>query len=123
MNSTCEALINELEPGYLGFCDWEAYLWCLYALALSGRTRAAVLLPLGLLDNAEQVRTILLREGLIERVLYPSLTEPSANSMCALVVLSVGNRTVSFHNAVEQLPRFRFPDEINYPRPFSGLLR
>lgn len=74
-----------------------------------------MLLPLGFLDDAEQARTILLREGLIERVLYPSLTEPSANSMCALVVLSVGNRTVSFHNAVEQLPRFRFPDEINYP--------
>ncbi len=115
INSACEALINELEPGYLGFCDWEAYLWCLYALALSSRTRAAVLLPLGLLDDAEQARTILLREGLIECVLYPSLTEPRANCMCALVVLSTGNRTVSFHNAVEHLPRFRFPDEINYP--------
>ncbi len=45
INSACEALINDLEPGYLGFCDWEAYLWRLYALALSGRTRAAVLLP------------------------------------------------------------------------------
>ena len=115
INSACEALINELEPGYLGFCDWEAYLWCLYALALSSRTRAAVLLPLGLLDDAEQARTILLREGLIECVLYPSLTEPRASCMCALVVLSTGNRTVSFHNAVEHLPRFRFPDEINYP--------
>ena len=61
INSACEALINDLEPGYLGFCDWEAYLWCLYALALSGRTRAAVLLPFESLDNAEQARAILLR--------------------------------------------------------------
>ena len=117
INSACETLINELEPGYLGFCDWEAYLWCLYALALSGRTRAAVLLPIEFLDHAEQARTILLREGLIERVLYPSLTEPRANCMCALVVLSMGNRTVSFHDAVGHLPRFRYRlhHEINYP--------
>lgn len=74
-----------------------------------------MLLALGFLDDAEQARTILLREGLIERVLYPSLTEPSANCMCALVVLSMGNRTVSFHNAVGHLPRFRFRDEIDCP--------
>lgn len=77
-----------------------------------------MLLPLGLLDNAEQARTILLREGLIERVLYPSLTEPRVNCMCALVVLSMSNRTVSFHNAVGHSPRFRFRDEINCPDLF-----
>lgn len=62
----CIALIDYLEPGYLDFCDWGPFIWCLYALALSNRTRAAVVLPADLLDKAEQARTILIREGLIE---------------------------------------------------------
>lgn len=115
INSACEALINDLEPGYLGFCDWEAYLWCLYALALSGRTRAAVLLPFESLDDAEQARAILLREGLIESVLYHPLAESPMHGMYALVVLSTGNRSVAFRNAATPMPRLRFADGARYP--------
>lgn len=115
INSACEALINDLEPGYLGFCDWEAYLWCLYALALSGRTRAAVLLPFESLDNAEQARAILLREGLVESVLYHPLAESPMHGMYALIVLSTGNRSVSFRNAATPMPRLRFADGARHP--------
>lgn len=114
INSACEALINDLEPGYLGFCDWEAYLWCLYALALSGRTRAAVLLPFESLDNAEQARTILLREGLVESVLYHPLADSPIHGMYALIVLSTGNRSVAFRNAATPTPRLRFANEARY---------
>lgn len=96
---SCNALINDLEPGYLGFCDWGPYIWCLYALALSNRTRAAVILPAGILNVAEQARTILLREGLIERVVYFMHNGPEGQQMCALIVLSTENRSVTFHNA------------------------
>lgn len=115
INSACEALINDLEPGYLGFCDWEAYLWCLYALALSGRTRAAVLLPFESLDNAAQARAILLREGLVESVLYHPLAESPMHGMYALIVLSTGNRSVSFRNAATPMPRLRFADGARHP--------
>lgn len=96
---SCNALINDLEPGYLGFCDWGPYIWCLYALALSNRTRAAVILPADILDEVEQARTILLREGLIERVVYFTHNGPKGPQMCALIVLSQENRSVTFHNA------------------------
>lgn len=111
----CKAFINELEPGYMGFCDWGSYLWCLYALALSGRTRAAALLPIGSLDEAEQARTILLREGLIESVLYRPLADSSLYGMCALIVLSTGNRSVAFRNAATPKSRLRFANEARYP--------
>ena len=93
----------------------EAYLWCLYALALSGRTRAAVLLPFESLDNAEQARAILLREGLVESVLYHPLAESPMHGMYALIVLSTGNRSVSFRNAATPMPRLRFADGARYP--------
>lgn len=108
----CEALINDLEPGYLGFCDWDPFVWCLYALALSGRSRAAVLLPASLIDKAEQARTVLMREGLIERVVYFPHSEPSSYKMCELIVLSTENRSVTFHN-LPSFTRYMLPTPAN----------
>lgn len=108
----CEALINDLEPGYLGFCDWDPFVWCLYALALSGRSRAAVLLPASLIDKAEQARTVLMREGLIERVVYFPHSEPSSYKMCELIVLSTENRSVTFHN-LSSFTRYMLPTPAN----------
>lgn len=109
---SCEAVINDLEPGYLGFCDWDPFVWCLYALALSGRSKAAVLLPASLIDKAEQARTILMREGLIERVVYFPHSEPSRYKMCELIVLSTENRNVTFHNASD-FTRYMTPTPAN----------
>lgn len=109
---SCEAVINDLEPGYLGFCDWDPFVWCLYALALSGRSKAAVLLPASLIDKAEQARTILMREGLIERVVYFPHSEPSRYKMCELIILSTENRNVTFHNASD-FTRYMTPTPAN----------
>ena len=108
----CEALINDLEPGYLGFCDWDPFVWCLYALALSGRSKAAVLLPASLIDKAEQARTVLMREGLTERVVYFPHSEPSRYKMCELIVLSTENRSVTFHN-LSSFTRYLVPTPAN----------
>ena len=110
----CMPLIDYLEPGYLDFCDWGPFIWCLYALALSDRTRAAVVLPANLLDKAEQARTILIREGLIESVVYLPLSEPRPYMTSALLILSSGNRSVSFRSAIESGPRFRYVTETSY---------
>ena len=104
----CAALIDYLEPGYLDFCDWGPFIWCLYALALSDRTRAAVVLPADLLDKAEQARTILIREGLIESVVYLPLSEPKPHMTSALLILSSGNRSVAFRSVIESGLRFRY---------------
>jgi hypothetical protein len=108
------ALIDYLEPGYLDFCDWGPFIWCLYALALSGRTRAAVVLPADLLDKAEQARTILIREGLIESVVYLPLSEPRPHMTCALLILSSGNRSVAFRSVIETGLRFRYVAKTSY---------
>ena len=108
----CEALINDLEPGYLGFCDWDPFVWCLYALTLSGRSNAAVLLPASLIDKAEQARTVLMREGLIERVVYFPHSKPSSYKMCELIVLSTDNRNVTFHN-LSNFTRYMVPTPAN----------
>lgn len=110
----CTALIDYLEPGYLDFCDWGPFIWCLYALALSGRTRAAVVLPVDLLDKAEQARTILIREGLIEGVVYLPLSEPRPYMTSALLILSSGNRSVAFRSAIEPGPRFQYMAKTSY---------
>lgn len=110
----CAALIDYLEPGYLDFCDWGPFIWCLYALALSGRTRAAVVLPAGLLDKAEQARTILIREGLIESVVYSPLSEPAPYMTSALLILSSGNRSVAFRSVIDSRPRFQFITKTSY---------
>ena len=110
----CAALIDYLEPGYLDFCDWGPFIWCLYALALSGRTRAAVVLPADLLDKAEQARTILIREGLIESVIYLPLSEPAPYMTSALLILSSGNRNVAFRSVIESGPRFQFVTKTSY---------
>ncbi len=110
----CTALIDYLEPGYLDFCDWGPFIWCLYALALSGRTRAAVVLPSDLLDKAEQARTILIREGLIESVVYLPLSEPRPYMTSALLILSSGNRSVTFRSAIEHGPRFQYVTKTSY---------
>ncbi len=99
---SCNALINDLEPGYLGFCDWGPYIWCLYALALSNRTRAAVILPAGILNVAEQARTILLREGLIERVVYFMHNGPKVNKCAHLSFCR--QRTVASHSTTHTFP-------------------
>ena len=99
----CAALIDYLEPGYLDFCDWGPFIWCLYALALSGRTRAAVVLPADLLDKAEQARTILIREGLIESVIYLPLSEPAPYMTSAFLILSSGNRNVAFRSNLDRV--------------------
>lgn len=110
----CAALIDYLEPGYLDFCDWGPFIWCLYALALSGRTQAAVVLPADLLDKAEQARTILIREGLIESVVYLPLSEPRPYMTSALLILSSGNRSVAFRSAIEPGPRFQYVTKTSY---------
>lgn len=110
----CAALIDYLEPGYLDFCDWGPFIWCLYALALSGRTQAAVVLPVDLLDKAEQARTILIREGLIESVVYLPLSEPRPHMTCALLILSSGNRSVAFRSVIETGLRFRYVAKTSY---------
>lgn len=110
----CAALIDYLEPGYLDFCDWGPFIWCLYALALSGRSRAAVVLPADLLDKAEQARTILIREGLIESVVYSPLSEPAPYMTSALLILSSGNRNVAFRSVIESGPRFQFVTKTSY---------
>lgn len=110
----CAALIDYLEPGYLDFCDWGPFIWCLYALALSGRSRAAVVLPADLLDKAEQARTILIREGLIESVVYSPLSEPAPYTTSALLILSSGNRNVAFRSVIESGPRFQFVTKTSY---------
>lgn len=110
----CAALIDYLEPGYLDFCDWGPFIWCLYALALSNRTRAAVVLPTDLLDKAEQARTILIREGLIESVVYLPLSEPRPHMTCALLILSSGNRSVAFRSVIETGLRFRYVAKTSY---------
>lgn len=104
----CAALIDYLEPGYLDFCDWGPFIWCLYALALSGRTRAAVVLPADLLDKAEQARTILIREGLIESVVYLPFSEPAPHMMSALLIMSTGNRSIAFRSVIQAGPRFQY---------------
>lgn len=104
----CAALIDYLEPGYLDFCDWGPFIWCLYAIALSGRTRAAVVLPADLLDKAEQARTILIREGLIESVVYLPFSEPAPHMMSALLIMSTGNRSIAFRNVIQAGPRFQY---------------
>lgn len=108
------ALIDYLEPGYLDFCDWGPFIWCLYALALSGRTRAAVVLPADLLDKAEQARTILIREGLIESVVYLPLSEPAPYMTSALLIMSSGNRSVAFRSVIESGPRFQYITKTSY---------
>lgn len=110
----CAALIDYLEPGYLDFCDWGPFIWCLYALALSDRTRAAVVLPSDLLDKAEQARTILIREGLIESIVYLPLSEPRPHMTCALLMLSSGNRSVAFRSVIERGLRFRYVAKTSY---------
>lgn len=110
----CAALIDYLEPGYLDFCDWGPFIWCLYAIALSGRTRAAVVLPADLLDKAEQARTILIREGLIEGIVYLPLSEPAPYMTSALLIMSSGNRSVAFHSVIESGPRFQFVTKTSY---------
>lgn len=110
----CAALIDYLEPGYLDFCDWGPFIWCLYALALSGRTRAAVVLPADLLDKAEQARTILIREGLIESVVYLPLSEPRPYMTSALLIMSSGNRSVAFRSVIESGPRFQYITKTSY---------
>ncbi len=110
----CMSLIDYLEPGYLDFCDWGPLIWCLYALALSDRTRAAVVLPANLLDKAEQARTILIREGLIESVVYLPLSEPRPYMTSALLILSSGNRSVTFRSAIERGPRFQYVTKTSY---------
>ena len=104
----CAALIDYLEPGYLDFCDWGPFIWCLYAIALSGRTRAAVVLPADLLDKAEQARTILIREGLIESVVYLPFSEPAPHMMSALLIMSTGNRSIAFRSVIQAGPRFQY---------------
>lgn len=104
----CAALIDYLEPGYLDFCDWGPFIWCLYAIALSGRTRAAVVLPADLLDKAEQARAILIREGLIESVVYLPFSEPAPHMMSALLIMSTGNRSIAFRNVIQAGPRFQY---------------
>lgn len=104
----CAALIDYLEPGYLDFCDWGPFIWCLYAIALSGRTRAAVVLPADLLDKAEQARTILIREGLIESVVYLPFSEPAPHMMSALLIMSTGNRSIAFRSVIQVGPRFQY---------------
>lgn len=104
----CAALIDYLEPGYLDFCDWGPFIWCLYALALSGRTQAAVVLPADLLDKAEQARTILIREGLIEGIVYLPFSEPTRRMTSALLIMSTGNRSVAFRSVIESGPRFQY---------------
>lgn len=110
----CAALIDYLEPGYLDFCDWGPFIWCLYAIALSGRTRAAVILPADLLDKAEQARTILIREGLIESVVYLPLSEPRPYMTSALLIMSSGNRSVAFRSVIESGPRFQYITKTSY---------
>lgn len=104
----CAALIDYLEPGYLDFCDWGPFIWCLYAIALSGRTRAAVVLPADLLDKAEQARTILIREGLIESVVYLPFCEPAPHMAGALLIMSTGNRSIAFRSIIQPGPRFQY---------------
>lgn len=104
----CAALIDNLEPGYLDFCDWGPFIWCLYAIALSGRTRAAVVLPADLLDKAEQARAILIREGLIESVVYLPFSEPAPHMMSALLIMSTGNRSIAFRSVIQAGPRFQY---------------
>ena len=104
----CAALIDNLEPGYLDFCDWGPFIWCLYAIALSGRTRATVVLPADLLDKAEQARAILIREGLIESVVYLPFSEPAPHMMSALLIMSTGNRSIAFRNVIQAGPRFQY---------------
>lgn len=104
----CAALIDYLEPGYLDFCDWGPFIWCLYAIALSGRTRAAVILPADLLDKAEQARTILVREGLIESIVYLPFSEPAPHMMSALLIMSTGNRSIAFRSVIQAGPRFQY---------------
>lgn len=104
----CAALIDYLEPGYLDFCDWGPFIWCLYAIALSGRTRAAVVLPADLLDKAEQARTILIREGLIESVVYLPFCEPTRHMTGALLIMSTGNRSIAFRSIIQPGPRFQY---------------
>lgn len=104
----CAALIDYLEPGYLDFCDWGPFIWCLYAIALSGRTRAAVVLPADLLDKAEQSRTILIREGLIESIVYLPFSEPAPHMMSALLIMSTGNRNIAFRSVIQPGPRFQY---------------
>lgn len=104
----CAALIDYLEPGYLDFCDWGPFIWCLYAIALSGRTRAAVILPADLLDKAEQARTILIREGLIESIVYLPFSEPAPHMMSALLIMSTGNRSIAFRSVIQAGPRFQY---------------
>ena len=104
----CAALIDYLEPGYLDFCDWGPFIWCLYAIALSGRTRAAVVLPADLLDKAEQARTILIREGLIESVVYLPFCEPAPHMAGALLIMSTGNRSIAFRSMIQAGPRFQY---------------
>lgn len=110
----CAALIDYLEPGYLDFCDWGPFIWCLYALALSGRTRAAVVLPADLLDKAEQARTILIREGLIEGIVYLPFSEPTRHMTSVLLIMSTGNRSVAFRSAIESGPRFQYVTRVSY---------
>ncbi len=110
----CAALIDYLEPGYLDFCDWGPFIWCLYALALSGRTRAAVVLPADLLDKAEQARTILIRERLVESVIYLPLSEPAPYMTGALLIMSSGNRNVAFRSVIESGPRFQYVTKTSY---------
>ena len=110
----CAALIDYLEPGYLDFCDWGPFIWCLYALALSGRTRAAVVLPADLLDKAEQARTILIREGLIESVVYLPFCEPAPHMAGALLIMSTGNRSIAFRSIIQPGPRFHYITQTSH---------
>lgn len=110
----CAALIDYLEPGYLDFCDWGPFIWCLYALALSGRTRAAVALPADYLDKAEQARTILIREGLIESIVYLPFSEPARHMAGALLIMSTGNRSVAFRSVIESRLHFQYVTRISY---------
>lgn len=110
----CAALIDYLEPGYLDFCDWGPFIWCLYAIALSGRTRAAVVLPADLLDKAEQARTILIREGLIESVVYLPFCEPAPHMAGALLIMSTGNRSIAFRSIIQPGPRFQYITQTSH---------
>ncbi len=95
-------VIDKEMPGYFDLANWGPFIWCLYAAAIADNGNALVAIPNDLLDGFEAARNQLIKDGLIEKVIYlTDLDSPlrSSDMPVTLLVLSSGNDFVTFIDA------------------------
>ena len=95
-------VIDKEMPGYFDLVNWGPFIWCLYAVAVADNGNALVAIPNDLLDDFEAARNQLIKDGLIEKIIYlTDLDSPlCSNDMpVTLFILSSGNDFVTFIDA------------------------